>query len=132
MPLQIRGVHHIVLTVADPHRSAAFYEKILGVAAFPGDERVRCIGCGNFLLCFQRPTQPGLPPDRFNEQRVGLDHIGFAVAGRTQLEALLGVLQGLDVPTVGIEFDPDGQGEYVCFRDPDNVQVEFYVGDYTD
>jgi catechol 2,3-dioxygenase-like lactoylglutathione lyase family enzyme len=37
MALQIRGVHHIVLTVSDVARSASFYEKVLGVKAFPGD-----------------------------------------------------------------------------------------------
>jgi hypothetical protein len=46
------------------------------------------------------------------------------------LVELLAVLKALDVPTAGIEFDPDGEGEYVCFRDPDNIQVELYIGDY--
>jgi catechol 2,3-dioxygenase-like lactoylglutathione lyase family enzyme len=31
MALQIRGVHHIVLTVSDVDRSTQFYEKVLGV-----------------------------------------------------------------------------------------------------
>lgn len=132
MTLQIRGVHHMVLTVSDPARSAAFYEKILGVKAFPGDERVRCISCRNFLLCFQRPPNKELPNDRFDENRIGLDHIGFSVESRKQLEDLLEVLHELGVATAGIEFDPDGQENYVCFRDPDNIQVEFYMGDYYD
>lgn len=132
MALQIRGVHHIVLTVTDVEKSTAFYEKILGVQAFPGDDRVRCISGKIFLLCLQRPPRQGLPNDRFDENRVGLDHLGFAVETRKQLEDLLAVLEELKVPTAGIEFDPDGQGEYVCFRDPDNVQIEFYVGDYED
>lgn len=33
MTLQIRGIHHIVLTVSDPKQSARFYEKVLGVRA---------------------------------------------------------------------------------------------------
>lgn len=130
MPLQIRGVHHIVLTVSDPQRSEAFYEQILGVKAFPGDEQVRCISCDSFLLCFQRPPHKPIPGDRFDENRVGLDHLGFSVASRQQLEDLLVVLARLGVPTAGIEFDPGGQNDYVCFRDPDNIQVEFYLGDY--
>jgi len=132
MALQIRGVHHIVLTVTDPARSAEFYEKILGVKAFPGDDKVRCISGEHFLLCFQRPPKQGLPNDVFDENRVGLDHLGFAVESRKQLEDLLVVLQELGVSTAGIEFDPDGEGDYVCFRDPDNIQIEFYVGDYHD
>jgi catechol 2,3-dioxygenase-like lactoylglutathione lyase family enzyme len=132
MTLQIRGIHHIVLTVSNPEKSARFYEQILGVKAFPGDERVICIPCGSFLLCLQRPPKQGLPDDRFDENRLGLDHIGFSVESRKHLEDLLVNLQKLNVSTAGIEHDPDGQGEYVCFRDPDNIQVEFYVGDYVD
>lgn len=132
MPGRIRGLHHIVLTVSDPARSAVFYERVLGIKAFPGDDKVRCISCGSFLLCLQRPPHQPLPHDRFDENRVGLDHIGFSVASRQELETVLQVLAELDVPTAGIEFDPDGEGEYVCFRDPDNIQVELYVGDYVD
>ncbi len=85
MPGRIRGLHHIVLTVSDPERSAAFYEKILDLKAFPGDEHVRCISCGSFLLCLQRSPQ-GLPPgDRFDENRIGLDHLGFSVRSRRHL-----------------------------------------------
>ena len=132
MALQIRGIHHVILTVSDPTRSAAFYEKVLGVKPFPGDEKVVCISCKDFLMCFQRPPRQGLPNDRFDENRLGLDHIGFSVESRQQLEDLLVVLQELEVATAGIEYDPDGEGDYVCFRDPDNIQIEFYVGDYQD
>lgn len=132
MALQIRGVHHIVLTVSDPNRSAEFYAPLLGAKASPPSSKVRWISCGNFLFCFQRPPRPAGPHDRFDENRLGLDHVGFAVASRQQLEELLGSLAKLGVATAGIEFDPDGQSEYVCIRDLDNIQVEFYVGDYTD
>ena len=104
----------------------------MGVKAFAGDEKVRCISGGSFLLCFQKPTKGGLPDDVFDENRLGLDHFGFSVASRKQLEDVLIALAELGVATAGVEFDPDGQGEYVCFRDPDNIQVEFYVGDYKD
>jgi glyoxylase I family protein len=132
MSLQIRGVHHIVLTVSDPNRSAVFYEKILGEKASRENPQVRWISCGNFLLCFQRPPKQAIPNDQFDENRLGLDHIGFAVDSCQQLQYLIAVLADLGVRTAGIEFDPDGQSQYVCFRDPDNIQVEFYVGDYHD
>lgn len=130
MPGRISGFHHISLTVADPARSAAFYERVLGIKAFPGDDRFYCISCGTFLLCLQRAPKRPLPDDRFDENRIGLDHIAFSVASRQELEELLPILAELNAPTAGIEFDPDGEGEYVCFRDPDNIQVELYVGDY--
>ncbi len=132
MTLQIRGVHHIVLTVLDPNRSAEFYEQILGAPASRPDPRVRWISCGSFLLCFQAPSRRALPDDRFDENRIGLDHVAFAVETRQHLTDLLNRLSDLGVPTAGIEFDPDGQNDYVCFRDPDQIQVEFYLGDYHD
>lgn len=130
MTLQIRGIHHIVLTVSDPAKSVEFYERILGVKSDWGNETVICIPCGSFLLCLQRPPKQGLPNDRFDENRPGLDHVGFSVESHKELENLLRVLKELNVSTAGIEFDPDGRSDYVCFRDPDNIQVEFYVGDY--
>jgi glyoxylase I family protein len=132
MALQIRGIHHIVLTVSDPKRSARFYEKILGVKADFVTDKVICIPCGNFLLCLQRSSRQGLVDDLFDENRIGLDHIGFSVASHQQLNQLLTVLQELNIPTVGIEYDPDGKSDYICFRDPDNIQVEFYLGDFHD
>ena len=132
MALQIRGVHHIVLTVSDPNKSAEFYEKILGAKASRENPHVRWISWGNFLLCFQRPPKQAIPNDRFDENRLGLDHVGFAVESHQQLNDLIINLKELGITTAGIEFDPDGQSDYVCFRDPDNIQVEFYVGDYHD
>ena len=129
MAKQIRGLHHIVLTVSDLERTSRFYERILGVQS-GGNAVARWISCDTFLLAFQLPPHHALPNDRFDENRIGLDHIGFSVDSRQQLEDLLLVLAELHIPTAGIEFDPEGREEYVCFRDPDNIQVEFYVGDY--
>jgi glyoxylase I family protein len=63
---------------------------------------------------------------------MGLDHVGFSVETHQQLHDLLAVLHELQVDTMGIEYDPDGKSDYVCFRDPDNIQVEFYLGNYRD
>ena len=69
MSLHIRGVHHIVLTVSDPARSAAFYERILGVPVSFSTEQVRCLSCSQFLLCLQRPPKQPWPNDRFDENQ---------------------------------------------------------------
>lgn len=59
--LQIRGVHHVVLTVSDVARSTDFCEQVLGQKAFSGDDIVRCISGGPFLLCLQRAPRQPLP-----------------------------------------------------------------------
>ena len=84
MSLQISGIHHIVLTVSDPERSARFYTRLLGVEPDFATETVQCIPCGSFLLCLQRPPHSPLPGDRFDENRLGLDHRGFSVASHQQ------------------------------------------------
>ena len=70
MPKQVRGVHHIILTVADPNRSDAFYRRILGVAIGGGNEHIRWISFNNFLLAFQRAPHQPIPKPRCAENRV--------------------------------------------------------------
>jgi glyoxylase I family protein len=124
-----RGLHHVVLTVTDIERSTEFYTKIfkltLGTDEGPGS----VLWDDVVLLCLQQAPHAPIPNDRFDENRLGLDHLAFAVPSRTELEETVETLNAMGVATEGIEFDPDGQSEYVCFRDPDNIQVEVYVSD---
>ncbi len=127
MSRRTQGIHHVVLTVTDVARSTEFYEKVLAMKVLEASEKGSVLADGEALLCLQRPSHAPLPNDRFDENRVGLDHVALSVASRKELEATLDVLRDLGVETAGIEFDPDGQADYVCFRDPDNIQVEVYV-----
>jgi catechol 2,3-dioxygenase-like lactoylglutathione lyase family enzyme len=76
---------------------------------------------GNMLLGL-RPVAP--KGDRFDENRVGLDHLSFSVSSREELEQAArwfddnGVTHGeiTELPSFGIFILP--------FRDPDNIQVE--------
>ncbi len=125
-----RGLHYVVLTVTDVARSADFYARILQMRRGTDEAhgwRYLTDGVVHFLV--QRAPLAPVPGDRFDENRVGLDHLAFAVPSRIELEATLASLQELGVDTAGIELDEDGGGEYVAFRDPDNIQVEVYVAD---
>ncbi|MQG70107.1 MAG: hypothetical protein FI707_15125 [SAR202 cluster bacterium] len=124
-----RGLHHVVLTVTDIERSADFYSTIFKLTVGQDDDSARCMWDDVVLLCLQRSPHAPIPNDRFDENRLGLDHLAFAVPSRIELEETVATLRALGVDTAGIEFDPDGQSEYVCFRDPDNIQVEVYVSD---
>ncbi len=124
--MRTRGIHHIVLTVRDVVQSTDFYQKVLGMEVLQAGEQGSVLVDGDGMLCLQRGRTP-VKRDRFNENRIGLDHVAFSVAGRRELEATLEVLEEMEVKTAGIEFDEDGQADYVCFRDPDNIQVEVYV-----
>jgi glyoxylase I family protein len=138
MPGQIPTgeIHHLRLTVTDLERSRQFYTSLLGfeIAAespppddpsagevfkilFGGVVMIR----GNLLLGL-RPMAPA--GDRFDPDRVGLDHLSFGVTSRDDLEQAVrlfdehGVTHGeiTSLPSFGIDVLP--------FEDPDGVQLE--------
>jgi glyoxylase I family protein len=123
-----RSVHHLTLRVSDLDRSQRFYSDVVGVDVEVLDDRLRfAIGPTRIIL---RPVLDGTPPgDRFSERRIGLDHISFAVAGRDPLERLVARLQANGIGTEGIQVDEDPPAEFVAFRDPDNIQLEFFLSD---
>ena len=121
-----KGVHHVVLKVTDVNHSTGFYEKVLGMKVLQTSDQGSVLADGAGMLCLQRSGRP-VAGDRFDENRVGLDHVAFSVASRRELKETVEILSAMGVKTAGIESDTDGQSEYVCFRDPDNIQVEVYV-----
>jgi glyoxylase I family protein len=70
----------------------------------------------------------GLRPvatDTFDENRVGLDHVSFAVAGLSDLEAAAALLDGHGVQHQGVK--DIGAGYILEFRDPDNIALELFA-----
>jgi len=126
MAVDTSGIHHITLRVADLERSRAFYEGVLGFDVQAPDPALFVFGVGETIIALLPPLEGTPEGDRFSEYRVGVDHLAFAVAGRAELERAVELLGAAGVPTQGIEVDPLLGKEFVCFRDPDNVQWEFY------
>jgi glyoxylase I family protein len=87
-PITTGAVHHLRLTVSDVARSRAFYTEVLGF------QHVMDLPVGVFLsngtvgLGIGPSPNPSRAPsdDRFDEARVGLDHLSFGVASREELE----------------------------------------------
>jgi glyoxylase I family protein len=134
--IEIGGIHHLRLTVTDVERSREFYTGVLGfdvaVESPPPDDpsaaEVYKVLFGGVvmvrggLLMGLRPVAPA--GDRFDEDRVGLDHLSFSVASRADLEAAVRLLDERGVPHGEIA-TLDGFGIHILpFRDPDNIQVE--------
>jgi len=126
-PIATGPVHHLRLTVADVGRSRAFYEEVLGF------RHVMDLPAGVFLsngavgLGIGPSPAPDRAPagDRFDEARVGLDHLSFAVADRAELERAARLLEERGVPHGEVTDLGAAFGLYVlAFRDPDNIQLE--------
>lgn len=129
-------IHHLRLTVTDLERSRSFYTSMLGFSVAvespePTDEESTALHDllyggvvmirGNLLLGLRPVAQAG---DAFDENRVGLDHLSFAVPSRDDLERAIALFDDNGVPHGPIT-GLASFGIYVLpFRDPDNVQLE--------
>jgi hypothetical protein len=68
------------------------------------------------------------PSERFDERRVGVDHLLFAVSGRGELEAWARRFESLGVAHSPIaESNARPGARVLVFRDPDNVQLELFA-----
>ena len=120
-------VHHLRLTVSDVARSQAFYTGILDfdhVADLPSGV---LLGNGAIGLGISPSPEPGRAraDDRFDEARIGLDHLSLQVASRADLDRAAAALDANGVPHG--EIKDLGEGSGICvlaFRDPDNIQLE--------
>jgi glyoxylase I family protein len=126
----LTGFHHITLNVTDLERSRRFYEALPGFVIdqdFPDRGKVRFrVGEQAARLVLVTPV-PGTPDgDRFSERRVGLDHLALGVRGRAALETMERTLRELGAETDGIKLDRAGDAAMITFRDPDNIQWEFF------
>jgi glyoxylase I family protein len=124
-----RRVMYVGLSVTDVRRSAGWYRKVLGMetdreniggAAWPSDwDEVLLVhpGSGLRIGLLQHPTNDG---STFSEFRTGLDHVEFEVGTMRELAEWRRHLDELGVPYSG------ARPHIVTFRDPDNIQLEFF------
>jgi glyoxylase I family protein len=117
---------HFAVTVSDLDRSIAWYEALFETPAFfVGDETTYRFAVWlqpSFALHEHGAGSDGTP---FDEHRIGLDHIALGCATREELEAWPARLD-----TLGIEHGEIVDAFYgsgLAFRDPDNIQWEFFL-----
>ena len=122
-----QGVHHFRLTVTDVDRSVTFYTHVLGFKKLMDLNPGAFLSNGKVGLGIGPHPQPerAIKADRFDENRVGLDHMSFEVSSRAALDDAVRVLDRHGVPHS--EIRDLGEAFGICiliFRDPDNVQLE--------
>jgi catechol 2,3-dioxygenase-like lactoylglutathione lyase family enzyme len=110
--------------VASLGRSIEFYQDICGFQVVAELPEVVILSNGALILGL-RGQQQAESNDRFDEFRVGLDHISFSVGSRDELERAAQLLDQYRVPHGPIEDQGHALGLYIlAFRDPDNIQLE--------
>ena len=132
-------LHHLAITVTDLDASIDWYQAVFGVrylsdVPHPG-------GVGKILadpdrrLMFALHRHDTNDGALFAETTTGLDHAGFFVPDRADLEAWQehletnGVIRA-DVADKPLTQSPIANEPYGCvlvFRDPDNIQLEFFA-----
>lgn len=120
------GVHHIALTVSDVRRSQAFYTELLGFNHLTDFGSRALLHNGSVLLALTPPPDPSqaIAGDRFNENRIGMDHLSLSVSSKADLEAAVRLLDSRGVEHGSVtDLEPFGI-TILAFRDPDNIQVE--------
>lgn len=124
------GIAHVDLTVSDAEASADWYCDVLGLRRLKRadlDDRIMIVlrhPTTGLIIGLNQHHEP--VGGRFDEHAPGLDHVGFGVGSRDALVAL-----EADLAAKGVEHSPvtdakSGTGTALVFRDPDNIQLEFW------
>ena len=126
---ELMGFSHIDLTVSDCGRAAIWWQEVLGFTLVH-QARIEAHEVRSMVhpsgLAVTVMTHDATPSDdAFDERRVGLDHLGFRVSDRDELQRWVTHFDAMGVPHTGII--DTGFGPTVVFRDPDNMQLELYV-----
>ena len=134
--IPIGDIHHLRLTVTDLERSRQFYTSLLGFdvavesppSSDPAAEETFKILFGGVVM-IRGSLLLGLRPmassgDRFDPDRVGLDHLSFTVPSRADLEQAARLLEENGVTHGEITTLPSFGIDVLPFEDPDGVQLE--------
>jgi glyoxylase I family protein len=130
--------HHIALTVSDIDASVSWYESVFGIGFKMDVPHEGGVGkllmddAGELMIVLHR--HDGNDGGLFDERVTGLDHVGFLLPTRADLEAWQAHLEAQGVVIAGAADKPSTQsaiadepyGSVLVFRDPDNIQLELF------
>jgi glyoxylase I family protein len=128
----ITGRLEINLTVRDPVRSAAWYVELLGLQEVydfvAPDGQLHYISLlepkSGLVICLVGHAANSGEP--FAEVRTGLDHLEFIVPSRPALDEWANRLDELGIPHSGVKEPTHTNNAMLTFRDPDQIQLEFF------
>lgn len=125
-PLPTGTINHFALTVTDMDRARDFYTEVLNFKFITEFGPKYLLSNDQVILALNEAPDPSsaIPDDRFDENRVGLDHISLAVSSRAELERALEEFESRGIPHGEIKDLGDLGILVLAFRDPDNIQLE--------
>ena len=123
------GIAHVAVTVSDLGRSTRWYERLFDAKPVLDEDtgpfhHVVWLLDGPTLFGIHQHSEPE-SGDAFSELRPGLDHVGFGVANRSELEEWQKRLDEMGISHGGIVDASYGCG--LSFRDPDNIALELFA-----
>src|ERR1700742_3793072 len=126
---QLIGFSHVDLTVSDRERAVAWWQDVLGFTlvnrhhdeAFDANAMLHPSGIVVTVMTHADTPASG----NFDERRIGLDHLAVQVKDVAELEGWVEPLYAKRVTHTGII--DSGYGPTLVCRDPDNIQLEFFV-----
>jgi glyoxylase I family protein len=128
----ISGRIEVNLTVRDPARSAAWYSQLLDLEELydftdpEGRMRYICLAEPNSGLVLCLVGHAANSGESFSELRTGLDHLEFLVDRREDLDEWSQRLDQLSIAHSGIKEPGHTRNALLTFRDPDDIQLEFF------
>jgi catechol 2,3-dioxygenase-like lactoylglutathione lyase family enzyme len=118
--IRTRGLSHIALATADPHRTGRFYEQAFGCRVYWRDEdSVQVLGPGRYdVLAFERdPESAG--------KAGGILHFGFRLADPADIDAV--VEQAVAAGATLLRRGDFGEGlPFAYVADPDGYEIELW------
>jgi glyoxylase I family protein len=121
----VLGISHVSLSVADMDAAARFWTEVMGFVAFVEDPGFRFFIHRGAHLAVLVSDHESAVTGPFDELRIGLDHLSFAVPDVESLRSWEQRLATLGVPNSGIT-ETDG-GHHLNLRAPDNLPLELFV-----
>jgi catechol 2,3-dioxygenase-like lactoylglutathione lyase family enzyme len=121
----------VILTVSNASHSAAWYRDLMSMEEagryIQPDGHVAQVHLvqpgGRVELCL---VSHRVKQAAFDEFRIGLDHLEFLVARRYDLDWWVARLDERGIIHSGVKEPPYTANAMVTFRDPDNIQLEFF------
>jgi glyoxylase I family protein len=130
-------LHHLAITVTDLEASVAWYETVFGLRPLldvPHDGGLGRVLAGDDGLMIALHRHESNDGRTFTETTTGLDHGGFLVPSRGELERWQEHLESngvqrcerADKPLTQSPIVAEPYGSVLVFRDPDNIQLELF------